>query len=477
MLGIYFIIAFLSAGLIFITRQKFLTYLLVGVFLFVQSILTIYEYYHSDSITLIYFTPDALSLIFLCVLSCVSIASFYHSYIYLEKNSEITQPRERSFYFSAFIILIMALTGAYLANNIAVTWIFVEFTTLSASVLIYHERKKQSLEAAWKYLFICSISISMVFIGILFLSIGLQQFHINDLSYDSLFRNASLVNPFWLKLVLLFIFTGFTAKMGLFPFHTVCIDAHSVAPYPISAFISTVLMNAGFVGLFRTYKFIGCTSIHGWANVVMMVSAVVSILIAAIYIMSVKDVKRMLAYSSTENMGIMLLGFTAGGWGYYAAILHLVLHSFVKSSMFYQIGQVYRVYKSKSIFDIGNYFKVNTIGALVLLLCFISVMAIPPSGMFISEILIFRSMLEANHIWLLLAVLFLLSLILWALGKNIFKILFTKELNLDITRLPHISPGQTISQFLFLAFAIYLGLNPPVGFVHLIQESVKNLPH
>jgi len=78
----------------------------------------------------------------------------------------------------------------------------------------------------------------------------------------------------------------------------------------------------------------------------------------------------MFAYSSIEHMGIVMLGLVAGGVGYYAAILHIIFHAFIKSSLFFQMGQVYRIYKSKSIYDVGNYFKYNLTGAIVMLLGF-----------------------------------------------------------------------------------------------------------
>jgi hydrogenase-4 component F len=104
-------------------------------------------------------------------------------------------------------------------------------------------------------------------------------------------------------------------------------------------------------------------------------------------------------------MGIVMLGIAAGGIGYYAAILHIIFHSFVKSSLFFQMGQIYRIYQSKSIYDVGNYFKYNLTGAMVVLFGFISATAMPPSGLFVSEFLIFRSLFEAHYLFVLIFVL------------------------------------------------------------------------
>ena len=185
----------------------------------------------------------------------------------------------------------------------------------------------------------------------------------------------------------------------------------------------------------------------------------------------------MMAYSSVEHMGLVMLGIAAGGIGYYAAILHIVLHAFVQSSFFFQYNQLYRVFKNKNIYLLGNYFKYNTTGAIVVLFAFISVTAMPPSGMFVSEFLIFRSLFESNQLVLLLVVLLLLTLIIWAFAKNIFKILFIPAVNFDESNVPSVSPWRSVSQFILIGGAAYLGLNPPLVFVDLIKNSIMLLPH
>ena len=185
----------------------------------------------------------------------------------------------------------------------------------------------------------------------------------------------------------------------------------------------------------------------------------------------------MFAYSGIEHMGIVMLGIAAGGIGYYAAILHIILHAFVKSSLFFQYNQLYRVFQNKNINHIGNYFKYNTTGAMVLLFGFISAAAMPPSGLFVSEFLIFKSLFDAKQILLLIIVLLLLTMIIWAFGKNIFKVLFVPAEGFDDSHVVRTSPWESVTQFILLAMAVYLGLNPPAVFVQLIKESIVLLPH
>ena len=474
MIGIYLIIAFIISGILFFNRNTKLNNILLIAFLFLQCIFTIYEYNHLNVFELQYFKPDALGILLLITLTIVGIPAIYHSHLYIKDHKSI--PRHRGIYFSAMVMLITAIGAAYLSNHIAVTWIFVEITTLSSSALIYHHRNERSLEGTWKYVFICAISVTLIFIGILFLSMAMRQAGSTDLTFDNLLIKAPILNVFWLRLSFLFIFTGFTAKLGLVPMYTAGIDAKDKAPAPAGALLATVLMNMGFVGIFRIYVVTAHTSIFAWTNSVIMIAAFLTVFVATVYMVKVKNIKRILAYSGIEHMGLVMLGLAAGGIGYYAAILHIILHAFVKSSLFFQFTQVYRIFQSKSIYDVGNYFKYNITGAMVMLIGFICATAMPPSGLFVSEFMIFSALFKAHQIVILILVMVLLTMIIWAFGKIIFKLLFTPVEDFDDSNLVKINPLHSLSQFGLLGLSIYLGLNPPDQFVNLIQEAIKNLP-
>jgi hydrogenase-4 component F len=475
MIPIYLLISFLIGTGLFFNRGKKTNYALIILFLILQVVFTVYACFHYNETASNYFTFDSLGIIMLLTATVISIPAAFHSYIYIEESEEKT-PGSRATYFGAFVLLITAVCAAYLANHIAVVWIFTEITTLCASALIYHHRNKLALEGTWKYVFICAISITFVFIGILFLSLSYASVDSDDLSYKSLLTNSALLNTSWLRLAFLFIFTGFTAKLGLFPMFTAGIDAKDKAPGPAAALLSSIVMGMGFVGIFRFYTVIANTSLLHWANLVIGIAAFLSIFIAAVYMIKVKNIKRMMAYSSVEHMGLVMLGIAAGGVGYYAAILHIVLHSLVKSSLFFQYNQIYKTFKNKNIYYLGNYFKYNTTGAIVLLLAFISVTAMPPSGLFVSEFLIFRSLFEAKQLLVMIVVLILLTMIIWAFAKNIFKILFTPVVDFDETNVPKINPWHSFSQFILIGGAAYLGLNPPAIFVELINDTIRLLP-
>lgn len=474
MTGIYLISAFLISVLLLINRKTILNYTLVILYGILQTSFAVFSCYQYKNTTLEYFTFDSLGLLLLLTLSIITIPALFHSWLYIKRHNET--PQSRALYFSAITALLTSVSAAYLANHIAVIWIFTELTTLCASVIIYHHRNKLALEGTWKYVFICAISITFVFIGILFLSLSLQHAGSNDLSFSNLMEYKDKLNPFWLRLSFLFIFTGFTAKLGLVPMYTAGIDAKDKAPAPAGALLASVLMNLGFTGIFRTYAIISHTSLAQWASIMVFIAALLSIFVATVYMTRVMNIKRMFAYSGVEHMGIVMLGMAAGGIGYYAAILHVVLHAFIKSGLFFQYSQLYRVFQSKSITHVGNYFRYNPAGAIVLLFSFISATAMPPSGLFVSEFLIFRSLFEANHIVLLLVVLLLLTIVIWAFGKNILKILFLPVPGFDDSNVPKISPWESTSQFLLIILAVWLGLNPPPVFVKLIQDAITILP-
>lgn len=474
MIVIYLIGSLIISLAFYFVRSHFFRVTLAWLFCILQAVLAMYEYTRPNVTQLVYFTPDALAIIFTGVISVVCIPAFYHSFVYFSKHPY--KPREMGMYYAAMVILIASITAAYLSNHMGITWVFVELTTLSASALIYHRRNKLTLEGTWKYIFICSISITLVFIGVLFVTVAVQQQGINDLFYHTLSFHAPKLSEFWLKLAFLFIFTGFTAKAGLVPMYTAGIDAKDKAPYPAAALLASVLMNVGFIGIFRFYEITSHTVIYEWTNKIILISAMLSVFVATVYMLRVKNIKRMMAYSGVEHMGIVMLGISAGGVGYYAAILHLILHSFAKPALFFQFGQIYRTYGSKSVYDIGQYFKYNLTGALVLLFAYFIVTAMPPSGMFVSEFLIFKSLFASGYLWVLVVIMILLTVILWAFGKNVFKMLFVKPVSFDDTHVERIPFSESISQFILLALVIYLGLNPPQQLVELINTAVSTLP-
>jgi hydrogenase-4 component F len=265
--------------------------------------------------------------------------------------------------------------------------------------------------------------------------------------------------------------------MGLFPMHTVTIDAHSVAPPPISALISTTLMNVGFLAIFRVYTLFASSTILPFMNSVLILSGLLSLLVAAGYMLKAKHLKRMLAYSSLENMGLVAIAVGVGGYGYYAALLLLVLHSLTKSSLFYQMGQLSRVLHTFKLDECGKYMELYPAGALVLLLGMVCILAIPPSGLFISEFMIFKGLVLNDKWFVLVIAIILLCFVIYAMSTRIMHILFSNSRNEGDSKVPDkVNPVESVSQFVLLGIVIIMCFYQPPFLVDLINQSFGLLP-
>ncbi len=470
----FFIISALMALAAYLIKIKYVSYGIGALHLLLLIGLNIHEVYYINTIEAEYFESDYISIIFLTILSIISVTTYIHSYIYNEKRQEYR--RNISVHNMGFIIFVTAMAGVCMAQHVGILWAFVEATTLAASVLIYHDRNVLALEGTWKYIFVCSLGIALAFAGILFLGVAVQEAHLLDFSILTIKAHAKEMNTIWLQVCFVLILTGFSVKMGIAPLFNVDIDAKDVSPSPIGAMFSSCLMNVGFISIFRFYECFIETNIVSWMNNVLMISGVLSIFLASIYLLKVTNYKRAFAYSSMEHAGIVIIALASGTHiGYFAAILHLILHSFTKASIFYQFGQVYRVFNTKYEAGIGGYFRLNPLGGLVLLFGMISILAMPPFGLFISEFMTFRALAESGN-WIVLGiVVLLLSVIVFSMSQKFIHLLFGKfEYHGGDVR-QHIHPAETISQFILLGLVMYIGMMQPAFLVDYINKAVEVL--
>jgi len=473
----YILICFFLVSLVFgavngLFHNKPLARTLTILYVLGHLCFTGYAWLHLGETVLEYFTFDPLGVLLLSILSVLTVTTVYHGFIYVRDE----EPGAYGLYHAALIILVAAMSGAYLANGMTVVWIFVEATTLAVAALIYHDRTQIALEATWKYVFVCSVGIALAYLGILFLGFTVHDARLLHLSFSSITEIARLANPLYLKIAFVFVLVGYSTKMGLFPMHTVTVDAHTVAPPPISAFISTTLMNVGFLPIFRIYALFSATSILPFMNHALILSGVLSLLVSAGYMLKAKHNKRMLAYSSLENMGIVAIALGVGGVGYYAAILHIVLHSFTKAGLFYQIGQSYKVMGTYKLDESGNYMNLYPVGAAALLLGFLCITAIPPSGMFISELYLMKALIASKSYILLAVTAALLCFVMYALLTRVLHIVYSRPREHAIHKTQKVNPWQTASQFVLFAMVILICFVQPAPFRHLIESIINALP-
>ncbi len=467
MLSLYFVLGIALSAITLLLRNKLLSRIIIYVFLIVQTLMNIYAIIHQGESELEYFLFDNTAILFLSVLTLLSYYTVFYSLIYLKRNRD--NGLRVALYISALMMLIVSVSGVYLAQHAGLLWVLVEATTLCVSLLIYHERHALSLEATWKYVFICSIGVALAFVGILFLGIAVEQHGTYDLTFTSIATQAAAMSPFWLKMSFLFILVGFSTKLGLFPLQTIKVDALTVAPSPVGAFISVALMNAGFIALFRFFHAFSFADIGVWMSSILMWSGLFSVLIAAVYMLFVGNLKRLGAFSGLEHIGIVAIGLSIGGTAYYAVFLHLILHSLLKSGFFFHLGAVFNHFQTYKMSGIKDYFGKHPVSAFVLLMLLLFLGAVPPSGLFVSEFLIFKSLFVAGHHWEMIVLFILLTFIIFSFTRNALNMIFSKD-DHAVEEKSNVVFLQILPIILLLLASIWLGYFPPQAFVQFIQN-------
>ena len=407
------------------------------------------------------FQYDDAGTLFFILLTVVSAFVFAHSESHLH-GGDLRQMRT---YSALLLLLTTAIAGAYFAANLAVTWIFLEATTLCSAGLIYYRRTAQALEAAWKYLFVCSTGIAMAYLGILLLAAATKC---ESLSYEAVAAAAPGSNVLYLKTAFLLILCGYSCKMELFPLYPVGVDANFAAPAPASALISTGVVNAGFLAVLRVYKILAQTEAFPWVRSVLLLTGVLSLIIGALFLRRTNNYKRFLSYSTVENMGIAAIGLSIGGFGVWAAVFHVVCHTLIKSSLFLQIAVVRQVYNSYRINRIGDYIHINRVGAVGLILGMVVVMAFPPSPLFLSEVAILREVIAGGKWWLACALLLLLCIVIYSFCVRVLRLCY--QPNQDELHLSKADRKRSWSALVLLLAATIAGIWQPGFLVSMIDQ-------
>ncbi|HNT28452.1 MAG TPA: proton-conducting transporter membrane subunit [bacterium] len=363
-----------------------------------------------------YFRADTGNLLFLALIAAVYLAVIPASYRYLERE-KVSELWHR-IYVVAMLLFVFSMTGAVLAKNLGLFWVFIEATTLASAPFIYFERHQSSLEATWKYVFICSVGIAIAFIGILFLALSAKG--VSDLFYTDLIANAPQLGRFWLLFSFPFLVVGLGTKAGVAPMHSWLPDAHSEAPSPVSAFLSGMLLNTAFYGLYRIFLVMEAAGLRREAAIFFLVCGFASLLIGAVYISGATNYKRLLAYSSIENMGIIFIGVALGGAGLFAAFLHLTAHALTKSSLFITAGNIAHLFGTKEIAGVRGLREADRPTGALWGLGFAAIAGLPPFPIFISEFLIAREMVTQGRFGLLAAFLLLVTLVLYGMARAAF---------------------------------------------------------
>jgi hydrogenase-4 component F len=336
--------------------------------------------------------------IFLIVLTTfVGFTSSIFSATYLAHEIETGRltPFFLRFYHAMYQALMCAMNAALVANNIALMWVGVEVATLSTVMMVGIYRTPEAIEAAWKYFILGSVGIGLAFFGTILVYLVAQDV-IGDglpaMSWDLLVKSAPMLEPKLLSLAFVFLLVGYGTKIGLAPFHAWLPDAHAEGPTPISAVLSGLLLNVALYALLRFKMVLAGNAAAIDAGIIMVVLGLISLVFAAFMLYRRRDIKRLFAYSSIEHMGIATFAFGMGGpLGNFAGLLHMTMHSLIKSGIFFAVGHIAQVKGTQRIAAISGISVTHPVLAVLFSLGVIAIAGLPPFGMFTSEFMLVSS--------------------------------------------------------------------------------------
>lgn len=430
------------------------------------------------------FVIDPLAAFFIIVISLMSIISTIYSNGYLKPYKDSVNMKSHLIFLPMLIASMLAVVTCQNALMFLICW---ELMSLSSFFLvIFESEKKEVLKAGVKYLIFMHISVLFIIVGFALLSLKSGSFDFNS------FVTILQENRGFANLIFILLFIGFGTKSGFVPFHNWLPDAHPAAPSHVSAIMSGVMIKTGFYGLLRLISLIGIPS-KSVAFGVLVVS-VISALYGILYAITQHDLKRFLAYSSIENVGVIGTGIGVGMLGlaynnpvvallgFAGGILHILNHSIFKELMFLAAGSIYLKTHTKDIEILGGLIKSMPYTGLLFLIGSVAICALPPFNGFISELIIYFGMfkaLEINNFFVMLVLSFSIAGI--ALVGTMAILCFTKAFSIVFLGLPRSDVAQNVKSdvdrvMLFpmgvlALFVLLIGTYPQYFFV-LVKKVV-----
>lgn len=332
---------------------------------------------------------DPLSLVFLLATAFLyaTTAGYTIGYLRAEESSGDFPRYARRFYLGLNLFC-WAMLCAPLVNGLALLWIAIEVTTVISALLVAIDDTEGATEAAWKYVLIASVGLGIALLATIFMYYAGSRVLGSgfDLAFTPLVAVAGRlpVEPVQLAFVLAVV--GFGTKVGLVPMHTWLPDAHAEAPTPVSALLSGALLADSFYAVLR-YDQIAVRTLGGaFPRQVLLGFGVVSLLLAALYVLDQRDVKRLLAYSSIEHMGVLAVGTAFGTpLALFGVLLHVLAHAAAKSTAFFGAGAFVRRFGTKDIDRVHAALNRMPWSGGLFLLAVLALSAFPPFGIFRSE--------------------------------------------------------------------------------------------
>src|SRR3989344_217133 len=353
----------------------------------------------------VFFRLDALSLYVMGIVNVIAFTAILYSVGYIRKELQegvIGMRRVRQYY-ALTQVFISTMLFALSCDNLAFMWVAIEGTTLATAFLISFYNNEKTLEAAWKYLIICTVGITLALFGTFLVYYSSLQ-SITDtstaLQWSVLSQYAGSLDPNIIKIAFIFILVGYGTKVGFVPMHTWLPDAHGRAPTPISALMSGVLLNVAFYSILR-FKVITDTSLGDphFTGTLFLIFGAVSVVVSSLIILASTRYKRLLAYSSIEHMGLMAIGF---GFSHPLATLgalwHMMNYALTKAMLFFVAGNMLQKYHSGKIAKVSGMSHLLPVSAFFLLIGVCAIVGFPPFGLFFSELMSLAGGFASEHV-------------------------------------------------------------------------------
>ena len=414
---------------------------------------------------------DALSSLVLIVTSLLYAGCAFYAVGYLN----LRRDRGNETIVPCLLVFLSAMTLAISARHLGLLWMAVETTTLASAPLIYYNRNRLSIEATWKYLLLCSVGIALALLGILFIAYAALVGGDMPISLqlDTLLDNAAQLSRPWLHAGFVFLLVGFGTKMGLAPLHSWKPDAYGEAPGMVGALLAGGLTSVAFLAILRAVQLMTAAGDGAMARQALLGMGLLSLLLAAIFMVRQPDIKRLLAYSSVEHMGILAIGVGIGGLATFGAMLHLVNNALTKGCLFLSAGNIQRAYDSKRLSRVHGALATLPISGGVFLAGFLAITGSPPFGLFMSEFTILRGIFGNGQFWIGLLMILLLAMVFIGMGATVLTATQGEPVKLESAYKD--SFLLVISPLIFLLMVLLLGVYLPEPLQRALREAAALL--
>ncbi len=415
---------------------------------------------------------DALGKVVLGFISVLFFLCSLYAPTYLALRSERSN---RVLCGNLFASLAM-MTLVTLSHHLGLLWVAMEATTLVSAPGIYFNHNARSLEATWKYLLICSVGIALALFGSFFLAYSSLKAGLEStLLFDQLIKDAPHLSPPWLHAAFVLLFVGYGTKMGLAPVHTWKPDAYGEAPGMVGALLAGGVTNCAFLSILRVYQICQAGSEAAFSRQVLIFTGLFSMAAAAVFMVRQRDFKRMLAYSSVEHMGILVLGIGIGGLAVYGALLHLINNGLTKGVMFLSSGNIHRAYGSKYTDDVRGAMQRLPVSGALFLAGFLAITGAPPFGPFVSEFTIVSTAIGSGQYLPAGLFLFFLTIVFVGMGATVLAVVQGEPPEQSAANGYHDTVGTCAPILIFMALVLLMGLYIPPPIKSLVQDAAALL--